>query len=354
MGRLRWYAIDDEGLRAEWDELAMTAAAGPFMRPGWFRAWERAFAGDRVEVAVLEDAGIHALAPLVRDQRVLRAAVNDHTPGFVPVARDEAAAARLANEVLREATPSVELRKVDGATARTWKVAAARRRSLVVEEVVQRSPFLVLDGDWEAFEKSLSSNFRQGLRRKRRRLEDEGDVTTEVHDGRTDLDALLTEGYAVESSQWKAERGTAIASDPRIEAFYTEVARWAAEQDMLRLVFLRIGGAAIAFRLDLVSDGTYFHVKGGYEPRYSRFSPGLVLQHETVRQAFEKGLDRYEFLGADEPYKLNWTKTVRERLALRCFSPTIRGRLGWAARAFAAPALRRARSIVGSRRHDPR
>jgi CelD/BcsL family acetyltransferase involved in cellulose biosynthesis len=101
----------------------------------------------------------------------------------------------------------------------------------------------------------------------------------------------------------------------------------------------------VAFRLDLVCDDVYYHLKGGYDPQWARFSPGLILQHETVRHALEAGLSRYEFLGADEPYKMNWTKTVNERSALRCFAPTIRGRAAWAKRAWVAPLGRRVRAL---------
>jgi CelD/BcsL family acetyltransferase involved in cellulose biosynthesis len=316
------------------------------MRAGWFDAWAHSFAEEGVEVAVVGDDTPEAVAPIVREGRGRRAPVNEHSPAYAPVARDERSAGLLARALMEEAPAGIELLKTDEFTSRIWKTEGDRLRHLVHAEVVQRSPFLTVPGDWETYEKSMSSSFRQGLRRKKRRLSEAGHVAIEVRDGRDDLDATLSEGFAVESSQWKAESGTAIASDPRTVSFYTAVARWAAEWDWLRLVFLRLDGTAIAFRLDLVCDGAYFHVKGGYDPEWARFSPGLILQHETVRHAFEAGLDRYEFLGADEAYKLNWTKTVRERYALRSFAPTVRGRMAWASRAWGRPALRRARSAI--------
>ncbi len=345
MGSPRWYGLDDKGVRAEWDHLASLVSAGPFMRPEWFEAWTRSFPAGPVEVAVLGHEQMEAVAPMVRNGVSLRAPVNEHTPGYSPVARDESAAARLASALMKEASVA-ELLKTDDVTARIWRAEADRLHHRSIVESVQRSPFLAIEGDWATYEKSLSSSFRQGLRRKKRRLEDEEPIAIEVHDGEEDLDALLGEGFAVESSQWKAERGTAIASDPRTEAFYSAIARWGAARGWLRLVFLRRAGAAIAFRLDLVCDGAYFHVKGGYDTEWARYSPGLILQHETVRHAFEAGLARYEFLGADEAYKLNWTKTVRERVALRCFAPTLRGRLRWARRAWALPVARRARKVI--------
>jgi CelD/BcsL family acetyltransferase involved in cellulose biosynthesis len=349
VSELRWYRLEDRGLRSDWEELATATSAGPFMRVGWFDAWTRAFGGKDIEVAGVGDGGIAALMPLQRTRDAVRAPVNEHSPEYQPVSHSTAAS-RLAAAVMREGPRAVEVLKTDGVTARVWQAAADETGYRVVSEVMQRSPFLETASDWDAYERSLSSSFRQGLRRKKRRLEDEGRVSIEVHDGREALEPLLSEGFAVESSQWKADEGTAIESDPKTEAFYTDVARWAADRDWLKLVFLRLDGDAVAFRMDLVCDGAYYHLKGGYHPRWARFSPGLVLQHETVRHAFEAGLSRYEFLGADEPYKMNWTKTVTERSALRCFAPTFRGRAAWAKRAWAAPLGRTVRHLMSRTR----
>ena len=119
------------------------------------------------------------------------------------------------------------------------------------------------------------------------------------------------------------------------------MARSESESGALRLWFLRVGGVPIAFRMDLIVEGVYYHLKGGYDPERARFSPGLLLQHETVKHAFERGLARYEFLGANEPYKLNWTKTCRDRIALRVFGTGTRGRVAWLERSIARPLAKR-------------
>jgi len=44
-------------LAAEWDDLADRTSAPPFLRPGWFAAWEEAFG------ATLGEAGVDAPEP---------------------------------------------------------------------------------------------------------------------------------------------------------------------------------------------------------------------------------------------------------------------------------------------------
>jgi CelD/BcsL family acetyltransferase involved in cellulose biosynthesis len=107
------------------------------------------------------------------------------------------------------------------------------------------------------------------------------------------------------------------------------------------LWFLRKNDRPVAFRLDLEVHGVYYHLKGGYDTAYAPFSPGLLLQHATVAHAFDRGLDRYEFLGADEDYKLKWTKSTHERYSFRVFKRDPRGTIGWLDRAVARPVAKR-------------
>ena len=62
------------------------------------------------------------------------------------------------------------------------------------------SPFIDLGIGAESYLESMPSKKLRELRRRRRRLEEEGRVTIEVYDGAGNLDRLLTEGFAVEAA----------------------------------------------------------------------------------------------------------------------------------------------------------
>ena len=336
MSGVSFRQLGDEGLVRGWDELADSASAGPFSRAGWFRVWAEAF-GHPVEVAVTQDGA--ALIPLIRTARGVVSATNEHSPEFASVAETDDAKQRLFRDLLADNRQSYHFMKL--AEADIGPLRAAARNGRMREEIVQRSPYLELAGDWESYELSLNASFRQGLRRKERRLRESGEVSVEfVADGE-DLDERLSEGFAIEGSMWKAAAGTAIASDARTVAFYTEIARWAAERGWLRLWSLKRDGVAVAFRFDLEVAGVYYHLKGGYDPELARYSPGLLLQHASVKAAFDAGLTRYEFLGADEDYKLKWAKTKHERYSVRIFGRGVRGTFEWFDRAVARPAAKR-------------
>jgi CelD/BcsL family acetyltransferase involved in cellulose biosynthesis len=109
----------------------------------------------------------------------------------------------------------------------------------------------------------------------------------------------------------------------------------------LRLVFLRVEGRAIAFRLGLEHNGSYYSLKAGFDPAYRRFSPGIVQTHLMIKRAFENGLSRYDMGGRDEAYKLRWASDHRRLVLLQAFARSPVGRMEWAAWAHGRPLAKR-------------
>jgi CelD/BcsL family acetyltransferase involved in cellulose biosynthesis len=319
--------LADGDLWAELDELADRIDAGPFVRPGWIRAWLRAFGGsDRLRlVAVRRGGQLVAAIPMLRPRRgVLVSPTNWHTPVYGPVVADAAAAAELARGLVLHASSILDVGFVDPtdqfALALTDAARAARR--FTVQQPLLRSPYVALDGDFADYERALSSKFVREARRRRRKLDALGEVSIAFEDGADQLDQWLSEGFAVEGSGWKTRQGTAIASSATTDAFYREIAGWAHAQGWLQLGFLRLDGSCIAFLLSIVHGEAVNVVKVGFDPDFRRYAPGTQLTRAAIERAFELGSSRYDFLGSDDAYKLDWTDAVRERVRLQAFGRT--------------------------------
>jgi CelD/BcsL family acetyltransferase involved in cellulose biosynthesis len=83
-------------------------------------------------------------------------------------------------------------------------------------------------------------------------------------------------------------------------------------------------------------------LKTGFDAAYGRYAPGMIIRHEMLARAFSIGLRSYEFLGGDEPWKLEWTDTTRDLGLLQAFSQSPRGLIDWAANAYGRPLAKRA------------
>jgi CelD/BcsL family acetyltransferase involved in cellulose biosynthesis len=327
-------------LAAEWDDLADRCSAMPWLRPGWFAAWWRAFGRGRLAILTLRRRDLLAgVLPLALRAGVRASPTNWHTPEFAPLAEGCRDHEDLARALLAGRLRRVDLRFIapEDRGLAACRSAALAARCRVLERTLESSPFVEIRGSWESYAATKRGAFLADMRRRRRRLEEQGSVTIEIAEGSERLDALLDDGFRVEGSGWKTAQGTAIASRPETEHFYREIARWAADRGWLQLAFLRLDGHAVAFHFNLVAQGVHYNLKGGYDPGYARFAPSRLLHRELIERAFRQRLRSYEFLGAEEAWKLEWTSTTRDRRIFQAFPRAPVGTVELAAFAYGRP-----------------
>lgn len=336
-------------LRDEWDALADRVGAVPWIRPGWIEPWHEAFGRGQPELVALRDEGgrLRALAPLERRGGVLAAPTNWHTPEYELLAADAESRRELAAALVASGARRVQVSFMPrtGGGLEELAAAARGRRWRLLERVVERSPSIPIETDWESFRGTLARGFAKELTRRRRRLGELGELTFELDHGREGLDELLQDGFRVEASGWKGQSGTAILSRPETRAFYAAIARWAASKDWLRLGCLRLDGRLIAFELNIAANGALYVLKGGYDEEFRKFGPGTLVVEDVIRSAFEAGLQSYEFLGSDDAYKLDWTTTLRDRMMLQAFSLSLAGLVDHAAYAVGRPLAKKALAL---------
>jgi len=330
----------------KWDALVDRVGPSPFVRPGWIAAWAAAWGNARLElVTVRRDGRLVAILPLRAGMGSLHSATNDHTPEYGLVAEDRDAAHALAAALFARRERLITLAPLDAARRdlAALRAASAAAGWTLLVTLVARSPYVPLDGDWDGYERRIDKKALGDMRRRCRRLEQQGRVTLDVLDGRDGLDEALEEGYRLEASGWKAARGTAIASDPHTRSFYSNVARWAAARGTLRLVFLRLDGRALAFLYGIEEGGVLYYVKGGFDPAYGDYAPGKLIVHGVLEHATAAGLSRFEFLGTDERWKRLWAARDHERVLVHAFPADVAGLVH---RALLAAYLRHARPLA--------
>jgi CelD/BcsL family acetyltransferase involved in cellulose biosynthesis len=333
-----------EALAETWDDLADRCGADPFTRPGWIGAWWDAFGDGRLELLTLRrDGRLAALVPIQHVRGELHSPTNWHTPSFDLLAEDEDAAAELARAVFARKRRAVRLAfLLPGSTGLECSREAAAGYRLL-ERPLEQAPYVDTSGSWDAYVEALGAKVVAELRRRRRRLEETGELTFEVADGTERLDALLDEGFAVEAAGWKGQdgTGTAIGVGDRTKRFYPAIARWAADRGWLRLAFVRLDGRALGFDFAIETGGVHSLLKTGYDESYRKLGPGKLLRFEMLRRAFEDGIDTYDFLGDFEPWKREWAQTAKPRLLLQAFRQTPAGLAEWFAFAHLRPLVKR-------------
>jgi CelD/BcsL family acetyltransferase involved in cellulose biosynthesis len=319
----------DDSLCAEWDELVdQMHCSSPWQRAGWVKAWRASFTKGTPKIATLRSSNrLVAVMPLEYQLGVLRTPGDSRRsfPWFDVASREEQFAHQLIGAVFKRNPRRLRFEAVPLASDNLELIArcAAETGYSVLTVQAHKSPFIEIDGSWEQFCAKTDKRLLQNIRRRRRRLAELGELSFEIYDGSNDLEALLDEGFRIEASGWKGERGTAIAKEPNLERFYRNIARWSASAGSLRLAFLKVDDKAIAFAYNIEEGNRLFSFKIGHDPVYSKYGPGNLVCYELIERAFKSELRGFEFLGNNDSYKAKWTKSTRDLHTVHAFSHNI-------------------------------
>ena len=327
-------------IAAEWNALVTASDDQLFYRHEFLRTWLDHFAPAkawRILIARNARGSLVGALPLIEEKtrmyglpvRQLVAAANAHSCRFDLVASDPAHVSEAMIEHLVRDDSWDVLRLVDvpngGAAWALHEYARARGMPVGTWHSLD-SPYLPLPATHDALLASLHAKFKANSRRRRNKLEAKGPVSFERVEGGPELSARLAEGFALERSGWKGQRGTAITQDAATRAFYAELARMAAAHGRLVLSFLRCARKAVAFQYGLTYGGRYLLLKPGYEEALKECSPGQLLMHEVVGDCIARGLRELDFLGPDMVWKRDWTDRTRAHAWLFVFRDTTLGR----------------------------
>lgn len=301
--RLEPLAGIDEA-RAEWAALA-AAAENPFASPEWCELWLRHIGADvavHLFAARRQDGALAAIAPLVvtRGRHVRKSRFLGFGPSneLGPVATDKDSAVWALREALAATRGEWDVFIGEHLPGDGW---AGRLGATVVE----RKPDPIVRGPWESWDEYLasrSSNFRQELRRKERRLGERGLTFHEVRDA-SELDGALDVVFELHRARWGDEASRWFAGR---EPFQREFARVALERGWLRVSLLELEGRPVAAYQGFRFGGTEWSYQFGRDPGVDAGSVGLIITAHALRRSIEEGATAFRLGPGGQQYKLRF------------------------------------------------
>ena len=298
-----------EALAGEWDDLVRAMPRpSPFLLHGWLAEWWRHY-GDGAELAVdlvRRDGRLVGALPLVIRRRAgLRVA---GFPGgrcavlsdlLLAHDADASDAARL-TESLAARCDVVDLH---GLPAGSRIAAALGPRLSLIERI--EAPVLDIAGGWNAvYTAKTNSKKRNHHKRRRRQLGELGQLTVTVARAADELDPALEEAFRLHALRWEGRPDGTDFATPAGQRFHRAALRRLAAIDVPRIVTLRLDGRAIAFHYWFALAGRMYVHRLAFDPALARWSPGQVNTLDAIESAADEGLERVEFLGGGERYKL--------------------------------------------------
>ncbi len=162
--------------------------------------------------------------------------------------------------------------------------------NFLTKRLFQRSMFLRKLNDEEFFEQWPRKR-RHEVGRHERRLCESGTVTVHQLTPQDCIERFADQFLTLESLGWKAQKGTAMVLCPKQASFLREsFAALAADGKFMGLT-LALDGIAIAMKSNLLTHRGGFAFKIAYDPAWSRFSPGVILEKANVTKLHTNGID---------------------------------------------------------------
>ncbi|MEA3327022.1 MAG: GNAT family N-acetyltransferase [Chloroflexota bacterium] len=188
----------------------------------------------------------------------------------------------------------------DTPTIKVLKTEAEWRGWTFTQVHLQPAPFIPLQGDYQAYLAGISKKQRHEIRRKVRNVEislAEGRLyfTQDAHHLESDINAFID----------------MMAQDPTKHEFLTNEMRWhlritaqtAFDHNWLQLAFLTLDGNKAAANMSFVCNNRLWLYNSGWDWNYRDLSPGWVLLAYLIQWATETGIEEFDFMRGDEPYK---------------------------------------------------
>lgn len=178
--------------------------------------------------------------------------------------------------------------RLDGPAAQLIRtVALGQNLPLQVTNEMER-PFLDSEQDGKSyFEEGLSAHHRREFRRLRRRLGDQGELTSNVARQPDEVRRAFEDFLALEASGWKGRERTAMTIDRFRAAFAREAVNRLSEQDHCRIHTMQLDGRTIASLIVFVESGIAYTWKTAYDEAYRNWSPGTLMMLDVTEQHLE-------------------------------------------------------------------
>jgi CelD/BcsL family acetyltransferase involved in cellulose biosynthesis/glycosyltransferase involved in cell wall biosynthesis len=317
---------DLETLRTEWDGLRADFR-GPANSFVWCLALAHAPPPDRrLCILALRDGGqLIAVAPLTRSlghDGTLRLITEYDASGFLYA--DDRALGWLIDAVLGLRRPLV-LTSLLAGSATEQLLRRRLRRGLWLRwvHVWTMGPEVRIDETFADPRATLVNNRRSAstpaatsgsaspvssrwFRRRLRKAEELGQVTFHVDPIGDDVEERFAELVRIEDSGWKGRGRSSLAQDASQRETLRRFICAPEMRDHVRFGSLRIDGEPIAVDLVVVVDDRLWTLKDGFDERYGRLSPGMLLLLHVLSWAVAQGLRHAEFMGRMEDWKNEW------------------------------------------------
>jgi CelD/BcsL family acetyltransferase involved in cellulose biosynthesis len=171
------------------------------------------------------------------------------------------------------------------------------------------APVLKLPDRVDELERVVPRLRLRQLKHARKAAAKRGEVAIVIGD-EDNSEGLLNDLIRLHAARWNG-RGDGVFADKRVAEFHAAALPGLIAANLARLYGLMIGDAVAAVYYGFADRGKAYAYLQGFDPKFERESPGLIVVGYAIEQAVKEGAHEFHFLRGDEPYKYEWGASAR-------------------------------------------
>jgi CelD/BcsL family acetyltransferase involved in cellulose biosynthesis len=280
----------------------------PFILTEWLQVWWQVFSsGAELFIRVVKQGEkIIGIAPLMIKDGVAyfigSTDVCDYLDFIIVPGREQDFFNVLLDDLKKTGITQLDLKHVrpDSTVLTSLAPLAESRKYKVVSDKEAISFEMDLPSTFEKYLEMLSTKQRHEVRRKMRRLTEEGKIVYQLIDRGEELKAAVDTFFKmfVESRQDKAAFLT-----EQMKSYFKLLVDTMAGIGLLKLGVLELDSKPVAEIMCFDYQDCIYLYNSGYDPKYVSLSAGLLSKVYAIRDSIEKGSKKFDFLKGAEPYK---------------------------------------------------
>ncbi|MFA5308054.1 MAG: GNAT family N-acetyltransferase [Dehalococcoidales bacterium] len=279
-----------------------------FVLPEWMQVWWQVFGeGRKMLLRTVRDGdAVIGIAPLLHRDGVAAfiggTDVCDYNDFITAPGREQDFFSALLDYLRSGGITGLDLKHVrpDSAVMTSLVNIAEGRGYPVTSAKEEVSLEMELPSTFEAYLEKLDTKQRHEVRRKMRRLTEEGTIAYRFISRGDEMKPAVDAFFRmfVESRQDKADFLT-----EQMKSFFNLLVAKMAENGLLRLGVLELDGKPVAEIMCFDYNDCIYLYNSGYDPGYVSLSAGLLSKVFAIKDSIEQGKKKFDFLKGAEIYK---------------------------------------------------
>jgi len=176
--------------------------------------------------------------------------------------------------------------------------------------------YISLSDSFEALYKRLHRNMRKNLRKSMRHLNERFRVEVKTLSDFSSIEKAMDTFYKLHQKRQRTKGLPGAFGDSIFRSFLLDVTKCFMKNGWLDLSFITINKKPIASALSFEYNHKLYVYNQGFDPEYSKYSPGNLIILQIIKNSIQKGLTEFDFLRGVEAYKSRWNTLHRKNIEL--------------------------------------